>query len=57
MDEHHKDLWAGVVLMLFCAAILLGGWLLFRLMVGYRPPAGPSSPSTKEKAVYGRSDY
>ena len=31
MDEHHKDLWAGVVLMLFCAAILLGGWLLRRV--------------------------
>lgn len=57
MDEHHKDLLSGVVLMLFFAATLLGGWLVLRLMVGYRPPAGPSSPSTKERAVYGRSDY
>ena len=33
MDEHHKDLWAGVVLMLFCAAILFVGWLVLRFVV------------------------
>ena len=34
MDEHHKDLLAGAVLMLFFAAILLAGWLVLRFMVG-----------------------
>jgi hypothetical protein len=37
MQEHHKDLLAGVVLLLFLAAILLVGWLVLRLMVPSRP--------------------
>ena len=34
MQEHHKDVLAGAVLMLFFALTLLGGWLVLRLMVG-----------------------
>jgi hypothetical protein len=30
MQEHH--FWAGAALMLFCAAILLAGWLVLRLV-------------------------
>lgn len=33
MTAHQQDVWAGVVLMLFCAATLRGGWLLRWLMV------------------------
>jgi diacylglycerol kinase len=32
MQEHHKDLLAGAVLVLFLVATLLGGWLLLRLV-------------------------
>ena len=31
MQEHH--FWAGAALMLFCAAILLAGWLVLRFVV------------------------
>ena len=34
MDEHHKDLLAGVLFVLFCVATVLGGVLVLRLMVG-----------------------
>ena len=33
MTEHQKDLLAGVVLMLFFAAILFVGWLVLRFVV------------------------
>lgn len=33
MAEHHKDLLAGALLLLFCVITLLGGWLVLRLMV------------------------
>jgi len=33
MQEHHKDLLAGAVLLLFLAAILLVGWLVLRFVV------------------------
>ena len=34
MDEHHKDLLAGVLFVLFCVATLLGGLLVLRLIAG-----------------------
>ena len=33
MTEHQQDVWAGVVLMLFFAAILFVGWLMLRFVV------------------------
>ena len=33
MQEHHKDLLAGAVLLLFLAAILCVGWLVLRFVV------------------------
>ena len=32
MQEHHKDFWAGAVLLLFFIATLFGGWLVLRLV-------------------------
>jgi len=32
VQEHHKDLVAGALLVLLFVAIVLGGWLLLRLM-------------------------
>ena len=33
MTEHQQGVWAGVVLMLFFAAILGAGWLVLRFVV------------------------
>jgi hypothetical protein len=33
MQGHHKDVWAGAVMMLFFVATLLGGWLVLWLIV------------------------
>lgn len=33
MQEHHKDLLAATLMLLFFAVTLLGGWLVLRLMV------------------------
>ena len=33
MDDHRTDLWAGLLLMLFFVATLLGGWVVLRFTV------------------------
>ena len=33
MDERQKEVWSGVLLALMMVGILLGGWVLFRLVV------------------------